>query len=171
MASFFTASKRFVRLIEWDTRSLWGADPMRCASARKSRASARVMLATLRIWRSPQSRRVVIELRDAVQMNRVDRHHAAFAQAGERGNHHVAAGRKGHGAIERNGRPVLFSADPCCAERAREFAVRFAAGGNVDLAIPRVQHGDGEVRRKRRSRKGLRARLRRRRPRAGCGSR
>jgi hypothetical protein len=88
---------------------------------------------------------VVVEFGDTVEVDGVDGDHAAFAQAGKGGNDDVAAGGEGDGAVEFFWRTVIFCADPSCTERSGEFAVGFAARGNVNLTIPGLQDGDGEM--------------------------
>ena len=105
------------------------------------------MLVTLRSWRSPHSKRVVVELRDAVEVDGVDGDDAAFPQGGERVDHHIAAGGEGDGAVEGDGRTFGIVADPGCAHGARELLVRSAARRDIDLAIPGLEHFDDEVRR------------------------
>src|SRR5581483_3481508 len=83
---------------------------------------------------------VIIEFRHAVEVNGVDCDHASFAQTGERRNDNVTAGREGDSPIKFNRRLVVFGANPSCTQRFREFAMRFAASGNVDFAVPRLQY-------------------------------
>ena len=79
-------------------------------------------------------------------MDGVDGDDAAFAQRGERGDHHIAAGGEGDGGVEGDGRTFGVVADPGRAHGARELLVRGAARRDVDLAIPGFEHFDGEVR-------------------------
>ena len=81
-------------------------------------------------------------------MDSVDRHHAALAQAAERGNHYIAAGRESHSAVEFNRRFVGLGANPFCPHRLRQLAMRFAARRDIDLALPRVQDFNRQVRRR-----------------------
>src|SRR5579864_1167531 len=55
---------------------------------------------------------VVIKLRNAIQVDGVDRNHPSFPQARKRRNHYVSAGRKGHGAIQLQGRLFGLTPDP-----------------------------------------------------------
>ncbi len=48
----------------------------------------------------------------------------------------LAAGCESDGAIELDGRPRVFGADPGCAQRLGGLAMRLAARDDVDFAIP-----------------------------------
>ena len=87
---------------------------------------------------------VVVEGGHLVEVNGVDGDDAALAQSGERADNDLASGREGDGAVELDGRLGVFVADPRGAERGGGLAVRFAAGDDVDLAIPRVKNANGE---------------------------
>jgi hypothetical protein len=87
---------------------------------------------------------VVVEGGHLVEVDGVDGDDAAFAEAGERADDDSTAGREGDGAIECDGRFVVFCADPLGARSSRLGAVGFAAGGDVDLAVPVAQDVDGE---------------------------
>ena len=87
---------------------------------------------------------VVVEGGHLVEVDGVDGDDAAFAQAGKRVDDDSARGGEGDGAVERDGRASVFVADPGGAGGAGGGAVRFAAGDDVDLAIPGLQDGDGE---------------------------
>ncbi len=53
------------------------------------------------------------------------------------------AGGEGDGAVELDGRLVVFGAGPDCAEGFGLLAVIFAAGGDEDLAVPVAEDLDG----------------------------
>ena len=93
----------------------------------------------------PPEQLVVVEFGKTVQVNGVDRHHAPFPQTGERGDHNVSARRKGDGAIELDRRTLPFIAHPNRSQRAGQLAMRFAAGGNIHLAVPGEQDRDRQV--------------------------
>ncbi len=76
-------------------------------------------------------------------MDGVDGDDASFAQARERGEDDCSAGGKGDGAVERDGRLVVFSADPGCPCGGCLLAVGFAAGGDVYLTIPVAEDLNG----------------------------
>ena len=59
---------------------------------------------------------VLIELRNAIQMDGVNGHNAAFAQTGQRGDHDISAGSEGNRTIQLHRRFVFLTAHPCCAE-------------------------------------------------------
>ena len=61
-------------------------------------------------------------------------------------SNHVSAGRKGDGAIEFDGRLVGFCAHPFRAQRLGQAAMRGPTRGNIDVALPRVEDFDGEMR-------------------------
>ena len=84
----------------------FGGDPQEvvCVGAGHIRDAANLALA-------PQQA-VVIEFGDAVQVNRVDGDDAAFSQAGERTDHHVAGWGKRDGAIKLDGRTIVLAANP-----------------------------------------------------------
>src|SRR5215469_10238774 len=65
----------------------------------------------------PPKQRVVIKLRDAVEMDGIDRDHAAFPKASERGHHHIARRSEGHRAIEIDGWLFRFGSHPCGPQR------------------------------------------------------
>ncbi|WP_433970147.1 hypothetical protein [Tunturiibacter gelidiferens] len=87
---------------------------------------------------------VVVEGGHLVEVDGVDGDDAAFAEAGKCADDDSTAGREGDGAVERDGRLVVFGADPLCARSSRLRAVGFAAGGDVDLAVPAAQDADGK---------------------------
>ena len=55
---------------------------------------------------------VVIELWNAVKMDRVDGDNASFSQAGKSGDYDISAGGEGYRAVEFDGRLVCFTANP-----------------------------------------------------------
>ncbi len=61
--------------------------------------------------------RVVVECGHLVEVDGVDGDDAAFAKAGERADDDGSAGSEGDGAVELDGRLVVFGADPGRAER------------------------------------------------------
>ena len=67
---------------------------------------------------------VVIEFGDAIQMDGVDRHHAALAEARERRDHDIATGGEGDGAVERDRGAVELGSHPIGAQRLGQLAVR-----------------------------------------------
>src|SRR5579871_208721 len=91
---------------------------------------------------------IVVELRNAVEMNRVDRNHSAFPQARKRSHDHVAGRREGHRAIEFNGRLFGLVSHPCGSQRLSELAMRLSSSRNINFAIPRLKHLDRKVRRR-----------------------
>ena len=146
MASRLTASSASLASSRRNAVTL-GRIPISAAICRKSRASARVMLATLRIWRSPHSKPVVIELGNAVEMDGIDRHHAALPQAAERRDHHISAGREGNRPVEFDWWPLGFGANPGRSHRPCQLAMRLSPRRDIDLALPGVQHFNRQVRR------------------------
>ena|SRR5437660_6759094 len=80
-------------------------------------------------------------------MNRVDRYHAALAQAGERGDDDVSAGRESDGAVELHWRFLVFASYPGRSQRCRQPTMRLPARGDIHLAFPGAQNRDREVRR------------------------
>jgi hypothetical protein len=87
---------------------------------------------------------VVVEGGHLVEVDGVDGDDAPFAEAGESAEDDGSAGGEGDGAIELDRRLVVFGADPLCAESDCAIAMGFAASGDVDLAFPAVEDGDGE---------------------------
>src|SRR5205807_1403984 len=85
--------------------------------------------------------RVVIELRDAVEMDCVNRDHTAFPKRRERRDDHIPAWSESERAVEFHGRLVLSIAHPPCTQRLCKLTVAVAASGNVNFAFPRVQYG------------------------------
>jgi hypothetical protein len=77
-------------------------------------------------------------------VNGVDGDDAALAQSGESADDDLAAGGEGDGAVELDGRLGVLVANPRGAERLGGLAVRFAAGDDIDLAIPRLKDANGE---------------------------
>src|SRR5215469_14840182 len=59
---------------------------------------------------------VIIKLRHAIEVNGVDRHHAALTEARERRKHYISAGGKGDGAVEWDRWLIRFPANPGCAQ-------------------------------------------------------
>src|SRR5262249_47904900 len=55
------------------------------------------------------------------------------------------AGREGHGPVERRGRTIRLAADPYRAQRFGQLAMGVAPGGDIDLASPGPEHGDGKM--------------------------
>src|SRR5258708_24542314 len=78
-------------------------------------------------------------------MNGVDGDDTAFAQAGECGDRHVSAGRKGYGAVRLGGRLMGFSAEPSGAQGCSQLAMGSAAGRDIHFAFPRTQDGDRQM--------------------------
>src|SRR6185437_15209926 len=78
---------------------------------------------------------VVIELRNPIEMNRVDGNHTAFSQTRKGRNDHIAAGSEGHGAIELYGWLIRLGSHPRGAERTGKLLVRFAACRHVHFAV------------------------------------
>ena len=76
-------------------------------------------------------------------MDGVDGDDSAFAKAPESGEDYGSAGGEGDGAVESDGRLVVFFADPECACRSGLLAVVFAAGGDEDLAVPVTEDLNG----------------------------
>src|SRR5208283_713761 len=91
---------------------------------------------------------VVIEFRHAVKMYSVNRYDAALSQAAERSDHHVAAGSEGHGPVQFDWGFVVFAAHPLRAQRLRQFAMRSPAGRDINLALPRLQNCNRQMRRR-----------------------
>ena len=79
-------------------------------------------------------------------MDGVDGDYAALAQAAQSADDDLAAGGEGDGAVELNRWTRILVADPGCAGGYGCFAMRFAAGNHVDLAVPMLQDLDGEAR-------------------------
>src|ERR1035438_536654 len=67
---------------------------------------------------------VVIELRHAIEVDRVDGDDTAFAQAGQRSHYYISAGSEGDGAVEFDGRLVGFASDPFRAQRLGQATMR-----------------------------------------------
>jgi hypothetical protein len=74
----------------------------------------------------------------------VDGDDSALAEAGERADDDSTAGGEGNGTVELDGRLVVFCSDPMGTRGCSLAAVRFAAGGDVDLAVPVAEYSDGE---------------------------
>src|ERR1039457_1870628 len=81
---------------------------------------------------------VVVELGNAVEMDRVDGDDSSLAQTCEGGDYNVSAGRKGDGAIQFDWRLVRFTSNPCSPERLCQFPMRSSSRRNVDIAAPGV---------------------------------
>jgi hypothetical protein len=86
---------------------------------------------------------VVVEGGHLVEVDGVDGEDAAFAEGGESTEDDGSAGSEGDGAVELDGRLVVFGADPFCSEGFGLFAVRLAAGGDEDVAVPVAEDFDG----------------------------
>src|SRR5579875_1632154 len=78
-------------------------------------------------------------------MNRVDRDDTAFAQTAEGRKDNIAAGRERDRPIKLLRRFFRFCSHPGCAERLCQLSMRFAAGRDIDLAIPVLKDCDGEM--------------------------
>ena len=104
--------------------------------ARKSRASWRVMFATLRICRSPQKQLVVVKGRHLVQMNRVDRHHSTFAQCRQGMDDDLSTGSEGDRTIELSRWHFVLFAHPGSPKSSRHPAMALAPGRDINLALP-----------------------------------
>src|SRR5271157_2118518 len=89
---------------------------------------------------------VVIELRNAIEVNGVDGDHTAFSQTGERSHHHISAGREGDGAIQFGRWLVSFGAYPFGSQRLGQAAMRGSSRGDIDVALPRVKDLDRKMR-------------------------
>src|SRR5271154_304533 len=73
---------------------------------------------------------VVVEGWHLVEVDGVDGDDAAFAEAGECADDDSTAGGEGDGAVEFDGRLVVFGADPFCAEGCGLVAMGFATSGD-----------------------------------------
>ena len=69
-------------------------------------------------------------------MDRIDGNDTSFAQACERGDDDISAGRKGHGPVELDGRLVGFTAYPSRAQRLSQLAMRSAARRYIHVTLP-----------------------------------
>src|SRR5271163_434552 len=90
---------------------------------------------------------IIVELGNAIEVNCVDGDHAAFAQARESGDDYISARSKCDRAVEFDWRFVHFVAYPCGSERTGQFSVRVPASRNIDLALPRSQNRNRQMRR------------------------
>ena len=91
---------------------------------------------------------VIIELRYAIKMNRIDGDYSAFAQAAERGDHHLPAGSERNCPIKFHGRLLRLRANPLRSQRFRQFAMRLSPRRHINLAPPRAQHFNRKMRRR-----------------------
>src|SRR5258707_733290 len=107
----FYSHECFVSLVERKHSRLRPQADARCQVKKVTRISASHVRNATNLPLAPKQR-VVIELRDTIQMDSIDRHHAALAQRGERCDHHVTTGRKGDRTIEFHWRLLCFGADP-----------------------------------------------------------
>jgi hypothetical protein len=86
---------------------------------------------------------VVVEGGHLVEVDGVDGDDASFAETREGAEDDRSAGGEGDGAVELDGRLVVFGADPSGSEGGGLLTMVFAAGGDVDLAVPVTEDFDG----------------------------
>ena len=88
---------------------------------------------------------VVVEGGHLVEVDGVDGEDAAFAEVDKGGDDDCSAGCEGDGAVELDGGACRFRWPTQVAPSGGgEVAVGFAAGGDVDLAVPGAEDVDGE---------------------------
>ena len=136
-----------IGLIEWELRYFWthanlGGDPKKVAGILTGHVGDATKLAF------PPQQTVIVELRNTVEMDRVDRDDSTFTKAAERRDHHVTTGREGNRAVKFAGWLVGFSANPLRAEGLRQLLVLLSARRDINITLPRVQDIDGKMRRR-----------------------
>ena len=80
-----------------------------------------------------------------IEMNGVDGNYSAFAKARQRADHHVTAGSEGDGAIQLDGKLIIFASDPGRAQRGGQLAMKNSSRRNIHFAFPCLQNCDGEA--------------------------
>src|SRR6516165_5030126 len=115
--------KRLVRMIQVEDRSFGLHADLRSYAEKVLRVFARHVGHAAHLPLAPQEP-VIIERWYAIEMNRIDGYHAAFAQRTQCRDDYIATGSKRHCSIQFDRRLVGLTAHPDCAQRLRELAVR-----------------------------------------------
>src|ERR1700693_6492655 len=79
---------------------------------------------------------VIVKARHVIKMNCIDCHHSPFTQTSEGTDYDLATGSEGGGTVERDGRLLIFFADPRRAEGDSSFPMGFSSSHNIDVALP-----------------------------------
>lgn len=140
----FYGQQSFIRLIERKHRYLWLETDLRGEGQKIASIGAGHVGDATNLAFAPQQA-VIVELRHAIKMDGIDGDHASFAKTSEGGDHNVSCRSEGNGAIECDWRLLGFRSNPGRAEGVGKLAMRFSAGGNVDIAFPRLQDSNGKV--------------------------
>ena len=90
--------QRVVHTVERERCGLWSNSQATGDFQEIARVRTRHIRDAAHLALAPQQA-IVIEFRNPIQMDGVDRNHTAFAETGERRDHHVAAGSKRDRAI------------------------------------------------------------------------